>query len=67
MKQEMESLTSPDSMDKWTRNQRLYENLKMAGYCVEPVYDDGDAKGYAKGIEYLRVSVSYPFSQHDHG
>ena len=52
-----------DHMDRWTRAQRLYENLKSAGLWVEPIY----AQEAEAGIEYLRVGVAPPRPQHDQG
>lgn len=45
----------PPSLDRRSCNERLYHHLLSQGYCVEPVYGEGEHAG----IEYLRVSVSY--------
>jgi hypothetical protein len=43
-------------MDRWSRNERLYQNLLSMGLVVDPIYEDGDP---AK-INYLVVSVDLP-------
>lgn len=46
--------TAPDHMDKWSRNNRLYQFLKNTGLYVEPVYHHNDHEA----IEYIIVSSS---------
>ena len=52
-----------DHMDKWSRNDRLYESLKAQGLNVEPIYGAGEHGG----IEYLHVSVATVPGQQDQG
>ena len=42
-----------DHMDRLARNERLYESLLAQGYCVNPIYGEGEFGG----IEFLQVST----------
>ena len=46
----------PDHMDRWSRNQRLYETLKGMGLFVSPIPDARDMSR----IDYIYVSVDAP-------
>ena len=46
----------PEHMDRWARNQRLYETLKGMGLFVSPIFDRGDATR----IDHILVSVGPP-------
>jgi hypothetical protein len=47
----------PDHMDRWTRNQRLYETLKGVGLCVNPIPEQNDPTK----IREMIVSADLPF------
>lgn len=38
----MNSIVVPDHMDRWSRNQRLYETLKGMGLYVSPIPEAND-------------------------
>lgn len=46
----------PKHMDKWARNQRLYESLLKMGLVVNPIFADD----YYTRIDWLQVSVDLP-------
>src|SRR5277367_2878059 len=47
---------SPEHMDRWTRNKRLYGYLRDLGLFVIPIYSDGECPG----IEYMHVATAMP-------
>jgi hypothetical protein len=49
----MKERSTPEDMDRWARNERLYRNLRDQGLFVEPIYSE-------RGIEYLQVATSMP-------
>jgi len=50
---------SPEHMDRWSRNERLYCHFLSAGLYVTPIFAD---KEHAR-IDYLHVAVDLPISQ----
>jgi hypothetical protein len=50
---------SPEHMDRWARNERLYRHLLSLGLVVDPVFAD-EAR---TRIDHLRVSVDLAPSQ----
>lgn len=53
---EAREVEAPASMDKYTRNRRLYEHLKGMGLVIDPVCVEGDPDR----IDQLVVSVAFP-------
>ncbi len=49
-------MLSPEHMDRWTRNERLYHHLRDLGLFVVPIYSDGECPG----IEYMQVATAMP-------
>lgn len=43
----------PEHMDRWSRNERLYQTLKGMGLFVSPILDE-------RGIDSLLVSTDLP-------
>jgi hypothetical protein len=56
MADESASATGLDQMDRWSRNQRLYETLRSIGLFVSPVPEEDDPTK----IRYLIVSADLP-------
>ena len=54
-----ERLVLPEHMDRWTRNQRLYETLKGMGLFVSPITEPG---GPTK-IRQMIVSADLPTAE----
>jgi hypothetical protein len=52
----------PEHMDKWHRNERLYETLKNMGLFVLPLHEKA-----AGGIDHFIVSTGVPDIQQDQG
>lgn len=48
-----ENNSRPEHMDKWSRNARLYEQLKNSGLFVTPVFHPNDRAA----IDHLIVST----------
>jgi len=48
----------PDHMDRWPRNQRLYETLKGMGLYVSPILEPGDP---TKIRELMVAAEDLPF------
>ena len=49
----------PEHMDRWSRNQRLYETLKGMGLYVSPIPDPNDATK----IKEMIVAADLPFEK----
>jgi hypothetical protein len=49
----------PEHMDRWSRNQRLYETLKGMGLYVSPIPEPGDPTK----IREMIVAADLPFEQ----
>jgi hypothetical protein len=48
----------PEQMDRWSRNQQLYEALKGMGLCVTPIPEPDDPSK----IRQILVSADRPFA-----
>jgi hypothetical protein len=55
----MDAPLMPEHMDRWSRNQRLYETLKGMGLYVIPIPDSDDPSK----IRELRVSAELPLAE----
>jgi hypothetical protein len=49
----------PEHMDRWSRNQRLYETLKGMGLFVSPIPEPSDPTK----IKEMIVAADLPFEQ----
>lgn len=54
---------SPDHMDKWSRNERLYHYLKEMGLFVIPIYRQDETNS----IDHLIVGTSMPDYKQNQG
>jgi hypothetical protein len=53
----------PEHMDRWSRNQRLYETLKGLGLFVSPIPEPNDPTK----IKEMIVAADLPFEQTGQG
>lgn len=51
-------MIAPEHMDRWTRNQRLYESLKGMGLYVTPIFDENDPEK----INSMVVAADLPWA-----
>ena len=56
--------STPEHLDYWSRNDRLYKTLLSFGLWVEPVLIQRD--GFTD-IDYLKVSIGQPAQLQDQG